>query len=63
MNGRQLVFYPNGQKHQESNYLAGNEEGIQRVWNEKGELISNYTIKDKKLYGIISVKSCLPDGH
>ncbi len=63
MNGRQLVFYPNGQKHQESNYSKGDEEGIQRVWDENGRLISNYTIKNKKLYGVVSVKSCLPEGH
>lgn len=63
MDGKQMVYYPNGQKHQESNFLEGNEEGIQRVWNESGQLISNYTIKNKKLYGVISVKSCLPEGH
>jgi antitoxin component YwqK of YwqJK toxin-antitoxin module len=63
MDGKQLVFYPNGKKHQESNYAEGNEEGIQRVWDENGQLISNYTIKNKKLYGVISVKSCIPDGR
>ena len=63
MDGRQLGFYPNGQKQQESNYKEGNEEGIQRMWDETGHLISNYTIKNKKLYGVITVKSCLPDGH
>ena len=63
LDGKQMVFYPNGQKHQESNYADGNEEGIQRVWDEKGHLISNYTIKNKKLYGVVSVKSCIPEGH
>ena len=63
LDGQQTVFYPSGQKRQESNFLMGAEEGIQRVWNEKGELISNYTIKDKKVYGVISVKSCLPNEH
>lgn len=61
--GTQYIFFPNGQKRQENNYLNGQEEGLQRVWNEKGLLISNYTIKNKKLYGIISVKSCLPVAH
>ena len=63
LDGRQLVFYPNGKQHQESNYTEGNEEGIQRVWDETGHLISNYTIKNKKLYGVISVKSCIPEEH
>lgn len=61
--GVQFIFFPNGKKQQEGNYLAGEEEGLQRIWNEKGELISNYTIKNKKLYGIISVKSCMPVTH
>lgn len=63
LNGEQWVFYPNGKKRQESNFLLGAEEGIQRVWNEMGEMVSNYTIKDKKLYGIITIKSCLPNEH
>jgi hypothetical protein len=36
---------------------------LQRIWDEKGVLISNYTIKNKKLYGIISVRSCMPVNH
>jgi len=63
LNGQQLVFYPNGQKRQESNYLNGKEEGIQRSWDQQGSLISNYTIKNNKLYGVIRVKSCMPAGH
>ncbi len=63
LDGKQLVYYPNGERHEESNYSEGIEEGTQRVWNEEGQLISNYTIRNKKLYGVISVKSCLPEGH
>ena len=63
MDGKHSVFYPNGTNQQESNFSEGNEDGIQRVWNETGQLISNYTIKNKKLYGVITVKSCIPEGH
>ena len=63
LDGQQCVFYPSGQKRQESNFSMGVEEGIQRVWNDKGELVSNYTIKGEKIYGIVSVKSCLPNEH
>lgn len=62
-NGAQFVFFPDGKKREESHFQAGEREGIQRVWNENGRLVSNYTIKDKKLYGVISVKSCIPVGH
>ena len=60
---KQIVYFPNGKVREESNYQSGEKEGIQRVWDEKGSLISNYTIKNKKLYGIISVKSCIPVDH
>ncbi len=61
--GKQIVYFPNGKVREESNYQSGEKEGIQRVWDKKGSLISNYTIKNKKLYGVISVKSCIPIGH
>lgn len=61
--GSQWVFFPNGKRRELSNYSLGEKERIQQVWDEKGILISNYTIKNKKLYGIISVESCIPTGH
>ena len=61
--GKQIVHFPDGKIREESNYQSGEKEGIQRVWDEKGLLISNYTIKNKKLYGVITVKSCIPTGH
>ena len=62
-NGTQWVYYPTGIKREQSNYLKGEKEGVQRVWDEKGVLVSNYTIKNKKIYGIMSVKSCIPSFH
>jgi antitoxin component YwqK of YwqJK toxin-antitoxin module len=61
--GKQLVFFPDGKIREESHYLLGEKEGKQRVWDEKGLLISNYAIKNKRIYGVISVKSCIPVGH
>jgi len=62
-NGKQLVFFPDGKVRQESNFIMGDEEGLQRIWNQDGRLISNYTIKNKHLYGIIKVRSCIPTQH
>ena len=59
-NGIQTVFFPNSQIRQKSNYLIGKEEGLQQTWDSTGQLVSNYTIKNNKLYGVISVKSCIP---
>jgi antitoxin component YwqK of YwqJK toxin-antitoxin module len=61
--GTQYVFFPDGRKRQVSNYILGEFDGLQSIWDEKGELISNYTYKDKKLYGIITAKNCMPNAH
>ena len=61
--GLQEVFFPNGKLQQESHFQSGKEEGLQRTWDSTGNLISNYTIHDNQLYGVITVKSCLPDVH
>ena len=61
--GKQIVYFPDGKIREESIYQSGEKEEIQRVWDEKGLLISNYTLKNKKLYGVITVKSCIPTGH
>lgn len=62
-NGTQLVFFPTGKKREESTYSSGEEEGLQRVWDKDGHLLANYTIRNKKLYGIRTIKSCLPATH
>lgn len=59
-NGTLTIFFPNGTKRQESNYQDGKEEGIQRVWNEEGLLVSNYIVKNTKMYGVAIFKSCIP---
>ncbi len=61
--GTQLVYFPTGNKREESAYLAGEQDGLQRVWDETGKLVSNYVIKNKRTYGLVSVKSCIPVGH
>lgn len=61
--GQQLVYFPSGQKRQASQYVNGDEEGVQRTWDEAGELVSNYTIHNKKVYGVIAIKSCMPVTH
>ena len=60
LNGPQTVFFPNSKIRQKSNYQLGKEAGLQQTWDTSGQLVSNYTIKDNKLYGVISVKSCIP---
>lgn len=62
-NGLQLVYFPKGTRREESTYIAGEQAGSQRIWNEKGQLVSNYIIKNKRTYGLVSVKSCIPVEH
>jgi antitoxin component YwqK of YwqJK toxin-antitoxin module len=61
--GAQYIFFPDGKRQQVGNYVNGVEEGLQSSWDTKGQLVSNYTIRNNKLYGVISVKSCMPDAH
>lgn len=61
--GLQRVYFPSGCQRQENHYQAGNEEGTQRTWNDAGELVSNYTIRHGKLYGVVAVKNCIPTIH
>ena len=61
--GAQYVYFPNKKKQQISHYLLGELDGLQSIWDAKGELISNYTYKNKELYGIITAKNCMPNGH
>lgn len=63
LDGLQTVYYPDGKHRQESHFTEGKEEGLQSSWAPDGTLLSNYTIKNGRLYGIIKVKSCLPVGH
>jgi antitoxin component YwqK of YwqJK toxin-antitoxin module len=58
--GTQKVFFENGKLREEANYTAGKLDGLQRVWDGNGQLVSNYTIRNNKIYGIISIESCLP---
>lgn len=60
LDGTQRAYFICGKIREEANYLNGALEGIQRVWDENGQLISNYTIKDKRIYGIVKVQSCIP---
>jgi len=58
--GRQTVYFHFGQVQEEKNYVEGLEEGVQRIWDSNGKLISNYTVKNKIVYGAISAKDCMP---
>ena len=59
-NGTQTVFFPDCKIRQRSNYQMGTEEGLQQTWDSTWQLVSNYTLKNNKLYGVISVQSCIP---
>lgn len=57
--GRQASFYPNGKKWDERYYLHGYEEGTQRAWNMEGILVTNFTVKNGKVYGVIGRFDCM----
>jgi len=61
--GKQMIYFHFGKLQEEKNYHNGVEEGVQRIWDSTGTLISNYTVKNNKIYGAISAKECMPVFH
>jgi len=61
--GKQIVYFHFGKVQEEKNYLNGIEEGVQRIWDSTGNLISNYTVKNNKIYGTLSAKDCMQVAH
>lgn len=57
--GEQLTFFKNGKKWTERHYENGYEEGTQRAWNYEGRMVTNFTIKKGKLYGVIGRFDCM----
>ena len=58
--GKQIVYFHFGKIQEEKNYYNGKEVGVQRIWDSIGNLISNYTVKNNKIYGALSAKDCMP---
>ncbi len=58
--GKQIVYFHFGKIQEEKNYINGMEDGVQRIWDSTGNLISNYTVKNNKIYGTLSAKDCMP---
>ena len=61
--GKQIVYFHFGKVQAEKNYRAGIEEGVQKIWDSTGNLISNYTVKNNKIYGALSAMDCMPVLH
>lgn len=61
--GKQLVYYPDGQLQGEKYYVRGKEEGSQKIWDTTGRLISNYAVKNNRMYGAMSTQDCMPVMH
>jgi hypothetical protein len=57
--GEHLSFFKNGKKWTERHYENGYEEGTQRAWNYEGRMVTNFTIKKGKLYGVIGRFDCI----
>ena len=41
------------------NYVAGQEEGSQKVWYDNGKIKANYVIKNGRRFGLLGTKNCL----
>ncbi len=62
-NGKQIVYFHFGKIQEEKNYTNGIEEGSQKIWDSTGRLVSNYLVKNNKMYGSLSSEECMPVVH
>lgn len=57
--GEETSYYKNGVRAELRHYRKGREEGQQTTWNGDGQIVSNYTMKEGKLYGIVGRFDCV----
>ena len=58
--GSHREWYRNGQLSKEFNYRNGQEDGMQKSWDIKGELSANYVVIQGERFGFIGSKNCNP---
>lgn len=52
LEGEKIIFYPNGQIAEKSNYQEGKLEGDSKWYSEKGILLKEFTYKNNELHGL-----------
>ncbi len=57
--GEQRTYFESGHIWQDLHYVNGYEEGKQKSYNDSGRVINNFTVKNKKLYGVIGRYDCM----
>jgi antitoxin component YwqK of YwqJK toxin-antitoxin module len=48
----------NGNLFHLAHYKNGQEEGVQKLWNENGKIRANYIILNGKRFGLLGTKNC-----
>ena len=56
--GVQHEWHANGRLFKQSQYRAGYEQGLQRIWDTDGTLLANYEARKGRNYGNIGRKNC-----
>ncbi len=56
--GNVKEWYRTGLLFRDFNYVAGKEEGRQRLWKSDGAIKSNYEVVNGERYGLIGLKKC-----
>jgi len=59
MEGVAREWYRCGALYRETNYRAGQEEGLQRMWWPDGTLRANYVVRDGRRFGLLVAKGCI----
>jgi antitoxin component YwqK of YwqJK toxin-antitoxin module len=57
--GTQIEYFSSGDTLSVRNFKNGQEEGSQKIWSIRGELTTNYVIKNNKRYGFAGKRDCV----
>lgn len=58
-NGNQRDWNRDGQMIKSLNYIDGQQEGLQQIWDDNGIIRTNYVIKNNRRYGLLGTKNCV----
>lgn len=56
--GNILDWFENGLPYRNMNYVNGKEVGPQKIWNNAGKLMGNYSVVNGDRFGLLNFKNC-----
>ena len=51
-------WFENGLPYRKMNYVNGKEVGSQKIWNNEGKIMGNYSVVNGERFGLVNFKNC-----